>query len=254
VYPCRLLERTLLDSSNTSPEVEASGINTAILPVGAIEQHGPHLPLSVDWAQAEHVSRLVAGRMNAFLLPGVPFGTSEAHDGFRGSISVSHESLKTYVRDICESLIGQGFTRIAILNFHAGNIALKVLVRQVNWAQDSGKVVLMQPWIDASARITEILESSHEEMHAGEMETSIMMHIAPDHVGDERIDHVPNLGSFAFDLSPMKDYAPDGIWGRPSLATAEKGRLVIEAMVDATVDHLEKTFERLGLPGSPGHD
>lgn len=240
----------MLDASNTSPEIDASGVNTAILPVGAIEQHGPHLPLSVDWAQAEHVSRLVAERMDAFLLPGIPYGTSQAHDGFRGSISVSHESLKTYVRDICENLIDQGFTRIAILNFHAGNIALKVVVRQVNWEQDKGKVVLMQPWIDASAKITEILESSHEEMHAGEMETSIMMHIAPDQVGDVRIDHVPDLGPSVFDLSPMKDYAPDGIWGRPSLATASKGRLVIEAMVVATVDYLEKTFGRLGLPGT----
>ena len=137
------------------------------------------------------------------------------------------------------------------MNFHAGNIALKVAVRQVNWAQDKGKVVLVQPWMDASARIADILESSHEEMHAGEMETSIMMHIAPSQVGDERIDHVPDLGASAFDLSPMKDYAPDGIWGRPSLATAEKGRLLVDAMVDATVEHLEKTFERLGLPGNP---
>ncbi len=240
----------MLDATNTSPEIEASGVNTAVLPVGAIEQHGPHMPLSVDWAQAEHVSRLVAERMDAFLLPGIPYGTSQAHDGFRGSISVTHETLKTLARDVCHSLIDQGFTRITILNFHAGNIALKVAVRQVNWAQDKGKVVLVQPWMDASARIADILESSHEEMHAGEMETSIMMHIAPSQVGDERIDHVPDLGASAFDLSPMKDYAPDGIWGRPSLATAEKGRLLVDAMVDATVKHLEKTFERLGLPGN----
>lgn len=240
----------MLDATNTSPQIEASGVNTAILPVGAIEQHGPHLPLSVDWAQAEHVSRLVAERMDAFLLPGLPYGTSQAHDGFRGSISVTHETLKTLTRDVCYSLINQGFTRIAILNFHAGNIALKVAVRQVNWAQVEGKVVLMQPWMDASSRISKILESTQEELHAGEMETSIMMHIAPDQVGNERIDHVPDLNASAFDLSPMKDYAPDGVWGRPSLATAEKGRMVIEEMVDTTVEYLQKTFERLGLRSS----
>ena len=59
----------MLDVTNTSQDIDESGVDTAILPVGAIEQHGPHLPLSVDWAQAEYVSKLVANRMGALLLP-----------------------------------------------------------------------------------------------------------------------------------------------------------------------------------------
>ena len=235
----------MLDVTNTSQDIDESGVDTAILPVGAIEQHGPHLPLSVDWAQAEYVSKLVANRMGALLLPGIPYGSSEVHDGFKGSVSITHESLKTITKDICMSLISQGFTRIGVLNFHGGNIALKVAVRQVNWAQSEGKAVLVQPMLQSGAKLTEIVETFNEDLHAGEMETSIMMHIAPEQVGEDRVDYVPSLDASAFDLGPMKQYAPDGIWGRPSFATAEKGKLLVEYMVNATIDHLNATFLRL---------
>ena len=235
----------MLNVTNTSQDIDESGVDTAILPVGAIEQHGPHLPLSVDWAQAEYVSKLVANRMGALLLPGIPYGSSEVHDGFKGSVSITHESLKTITKDICMSLISQGFTRIGVLNFHGGNIALKVAVRQVNWAQSEGKAVLVQPMLQSGAKLTEIVETFDEDLHAGEMETSIMMHIAPEQVGEDRIDYVPSLDASAFDLGPMKQYAPDGIWGRPSFATAEKGKLLVEYMVNATIDHLNATFLRL---------
>ena len=235
----------MLDVTNTSQDIDESGVDTAILPVGAIEQHGPHLPLSVDWAQAEYVSKLVANRIGALLLPGIPYGSSEVHDGFKGSVSITHESLKTITKDICMSLISQGFTRIGVLNFHGGNIALKVAVRQVNWAQSEGKAVLVQPMLQSGAKLTEIVETFDEDLHAGEMETSIMMHIAPEQVGEDRIDYVPSLDASAFDLGPMKQYAPDGIWGRPSFATAEKGKLLVEYMVNATIDHLNATFLRL---------
>ena len=234
----------MFDVTNTSREIDESGVDTAILPVGAIEQHGPHLPLSVDWVQAEYVSKLVANRMGALLLPGIPYGSSEVHEGFKGSVSITHESLKTITKDVCLSLISQGFTRIGVLNFHGGNIALKVAVRQVNWAQSEGKAVLVQPMLQGRPKLAEILETSDEDLHAGEMETSIMMYIAPEQVGKDRIDHVPSLDASAFDLGPMKEYAPDGIWGRPSFATAEKGKLLVEYMVSATVEHLDSAFLR----------
>lgn len=240
----------MLDATNTSPELEASDVNLAVFSVGAIEQHGPHLPLCVDWALGETVARMVAERLNAFLLPGIPYGTSEAHEGFRGSISLAHETLRAVVQDIVRSLLAQGFRRVVLLNFHGGNIVLKIAVRELNLSQDRGKVVLVQPVQEARGRISRILVSAQDEQHAGEMETSMMMHIAPDQVGDERIDHVPEMGPVYFDYARMKEFCPDGIWGRPSLATAEKGKQVIDAMVEATVECVEDMFGRLGVPAS----
>ena len=81
------------DASNTSAEIEASGADTAILPVGAVEQHGPHLPIWVDWKQTDALGRGVAERLGALLLPALPYGNSEAHAGFRGSITIRPETL-----------------------------------------------------------------------------------------------------------------------------------------------------------------
>ena len=238
----------MLDVTSTYLDLERSGVDTAVLPIGAIEQHGPHLPLSVDWFQGEVVARQVAERFDAFLLPGIPYGCSQAHTGFRGTISLAPETLGAVVTDIAESLLEQGVRRIAVLNFHGGNLILKLAVRDLNLIQSLGKVVLVSPGQDAGAKLDEILEGYADEQHAGELETSVMLHAAPDQVGDVRVDHVPDVGPVYFDYLPMKEFCPDGVWGRSSLATEEKGRLAIDAMVDYTVQYLQETFQRLGVP------
>ncbi len=239
----------MYDTTATHLDLERSGVDTAVLPVGAIEQHGPHLPLSVDWFQGEVVARRVADRLDAYLLPGMPFGCSQAHEGFRGSIFLAQETLGAVVKDIAKSLLEQGFRRVAVLNFHGGNLILKLAVRDLNLSQRLGKVVLVSPAHDASAELSEVLDGYGNEQHAGELETSIMMYAASEQVGPSRVDHVPGVGPAYFDYLPMKEFCPDGVWGRSSLATAEKGRLAVEAMASYTVGYLQDTFARLGVPG-----
>ena len=74
-----------------------------------------------------------------------------------------------------------------------------------------------------------------------------MTHLAPDEVGDERVDHVPDVSEDHFDYAPMKEFCPDGVWGRASLATAEKGRKLLSVLIEQTVASVERTFERLGM-------
>ena len=102
------------DLNNTYLDIEKNKNGVAILPVGAIEQHGPHLPISADQFQAEAVSRVVAERMGAFLLPGISYGNSEAHTGFRGTVSISSNTLKNMVQDITKNLFAQGFTKVGV--------------------------------------------------------------------------------------------------------------------------------------------
>ena len=243
----------MYDATSTHLDLEHSGVDTAVLPVGAIEQHGPHLPMSVDWFQGDVVARVVAERLDAYLLPGMPFGCSQAHAGFRGSIFLAAETLGAVVKDVATSLLEQGFRRIAVLNFHGGNLILKLAVRDLNLGQTLGKVVLVNPAQDAGAELSEILDGYGDEQHAGELETSIMMYAAPGQVGPSRVDHVPDVGPVYFDYLPMKEYCPDGVWGRSSLATAEKGRLAVEAMASYTVDYLQRTFANLGVPARKTH-
>jgi creatinine amidohydrolase len=239
----------MFDWTNTYLELESSDVDTAVLLIGAIEQHGPHLPISVDWFTGEALARGVAEGLNAFQLPGIPFGNSHAHHGFRGSVSVSPETLDGIVRDISLNLMGQGFRRIAVLNFHGGNLIVKPTTRDINLTQNTGKVVQLHPSFVAAERLSRIFESDlADEQHAGELETSLMLHLAPEQVGPQRIDHVPNLGPAEFDYRPMRDFCPDGVWDRSSLASAEKGKQALAAMIEDTVVAFEETFSRLGVP------
>ena len=125
---------------------------------------------------------------------------------------------------------------------------VKPTCREINLSQDKGKVVHLLPSQVATANLSTIIESLHEEIHAGEFETSLMMHLAPEQVGPQRIDHVPDVEWAELDYRPLRDICPDGVWGRSSLATAEKGRLGLEMVIEATADEFEKIFARLGVP------
>ncbi len=242
----------MYDWTNTYVDLEDSGVDTAVLMVGAIEQHGPHLPLSADWFVGDAVARGVAQRLDAYLLPGIPIGSSHAHRGFRGSVSISHETLGAVVRDITLDLLDQGFRRIALINSHGGNLMPKITTRDINLSQGKGKLVQLHPSQAAAERLSAILDTALEdEQHAGELETSLVLHLAPEQVGPERVDHLPDAGPVHFDYRPMRDFCPDGVWGRSSLASAEKGRRALEAMIEDTAALFEDTFARLGVPAKP---
>lgn len=233
------------DLNNTYLDIEKNKNGLAILPVGAIEQHGPHLPISVDHFQAEVVSRAVAENMGAFLLPGIAYGNSEAHTGFKGTVSISSDTLKNIVQDITKNLFAQGFTKVGVLNFHAGNLVLKLALREVNLSSDTGVAVLCQPWQDIDEDSKSILDNYGHEQHAGEFETSVMLHLDPTKVGSNLIDCVPEVQPTHFDYRYMKHYCPDGVWGKATLASSKKGRLLFDSMVKATVKKLNSTFDQL---------
>jgi creatinine amidohydrolase len=240
ITPC-----IMWDTKKTFAELEASDVDTAVLPVGAIEQHGRHLPISVDWKQADALGRGVAQQLEALALPALPFGNSEAHAGFRGSITIQPETLKALVTDIVESLFEQGFRKVVVLNTHGGNLILKLAVRALNMRQLPGRALLVFPPQLAARQLSKIFDQLDDELHAGDLETSLMLHLTPDLVGEDRVDHVPDVSGVFFDYAVMKSYCPDGVWGRAGQATAEKGRQALDIMVDETVKHVQSTFARL---------
>jgi creatinine amidohydrolase len=238
----------MLDVSNSYVEIERSAVDMAILPVGAIEQHGPHLPLSVDWVIGEAIAHRVAEKLDAFLMPGIAYGCSQAHKGFRGSVYISQATLGALLEDIAYSLIDQGFRRIVVINSHGGNLVLKLAVREINLSQDQCKVILLFPTNEIEPVRSKILEGGSSDAHAGELETSIMLHLAPNQVSSERVDHIPEgVSETYFDYTLLKELCPDGVWGRPSLATAEKGEKLMDAIVQRAVGNIETTFKNLGV-------
>ena len=180
--------------------------------------------------------------------PAFPSATRTRTTASAVLISFSFQTLDAVVKDIVYSLLDQGFRRIALINHNGGNIMVKPTCREINLSQDKGKVVHLLPSQVAAESLSTIIESLHEEVHAGEFETSLMMHLAPEQVGPQRIDHVPDVEWAELDYRPLRDICPDGVWGRPSLATAEKGRLGLEMVIEATATEFEETFARLGVP------
>ncbi len=242
----------MLDASATSPEVERSGIRTALLPIGATEQHGRVLPLATDTLEAEAVARALARRLgDAYLLPALPFSCSNMHAGFRGTVWLEAETLDRVVKDIVRSLFGQDFRRVVLVNHHGGNMILRATIRDLNHERQGAKVVLVQPRLVALGELAQILETTGE-VHAGEFEASLILAIAPDLVraptaGD---DFLPPAGPEQLDYQRLGEISPSGVWGCPSYATREKGERAIAIMAERIAAHVEATFASLGLAAS----
>jgi creatinine amidohydrolase len=223
----------------TSAEVAAEGARVAVLPIGSYEQHGAYLPLATDTIVACAIAKALAEAYPLFLLPPVTFSCSHEHASWPGTVSISATTLISVIADVRESLRGGGIGQLALVNGHGGNYVLSNIVQEATI--DSPSMVLY-PGRDAwnRARIDAgLLTNGHEDMHAGELETSILLHAFPgvvregnsaaDHEASDR-DHLLTLG--------MRGYTQSGVIGRPSLGTADKGKAILESLVTSFADQM----------------
>jgi len=224
----------------TDPEVIDARL--AVLPVGSFEQHGPHLPLVTDTLIAVAIANGVSDRYGALQLPPVTFSCSHEHADFAGTVSVSATTLVATVTDITQSLDRQGIRRLLIVNGHGGNYVLGNLVQHAASLPGGIRIGLFptrEDWNEARAAAG-MTSDSHQDMHAGELEVSILLAAFPDvvregwdqddHTADDR-RHLALLG--------MSAYTKTGVIGRPSLGTPEKGRAALDHLVDAAEDVLK---------------
>ena len=261
----------------TWPEVNeavAAG-RIPILPVGAIEQHGPHLPLKIDrWEStsiAEEAARRSADRL--LVMPPVAYGYATHVMDFPGTITIHHETLIRYVVDIVKSLAFHGFRRIMILNGHGSNQnPLELAGRRVMLETDAW--VAMASWWNMTQADPEFMAKWRESdypggaAHAGEAETSVALHLDEEAV---RVDLAENQVTDTnrqnsrfhwvdlFAAGPIKmdswtsTYAEDGTQGAAAMATAEKGKLIFEEAVTNIVEFAEEFAAREFLPRTDHH-
>ncbi len=252
----------------TWPELDAYDRATSIviLPTGAIEQHGPHLPLDTDIDNALRLSLRAAGASSRPVLvaPPVVWGMSPHHMAYPGTISLRFETMSAMIRDICGSISHHGFRRLLIVNGHGGNDALLgATVIRLSEELDLF-VASVSYWSLIRNELKEIGTSASGGMgHACEMETSLQLHFRPDRVAmDQARADIPAADSFmgidfrtpgpvAYPLDFRSD-SVDGVMGDPTTATPAKG----EAIADAAVDQLVKLIDELGarspVTRSPG--
>lgn len=227
-----------------------------VVPVGATEQHGPHLPLDTDSYLCTQVVEAAAQRVHpepVLVAPTLRLGVSEHHISFPGTLTLSSGTFLAAVKELCDSLARHEFRRQLIVNGHGGNSALIAqAVQDVGW-RDGVRAVTLQYWDLASEVIDEIRESPPGGMgHACEFETSLMLHLRPDSVLKAEIRReiaVPRFDSERLDMflrGPLvgawqtDELSRSGVLGAPDLATAEKGRRIFEACVSRLVGIIEE--------------
>src|SRR3954447_6579901 len=220
---------TLLPSA-TAVEEAARRADIAVLPVGSFEQHADHLPLSTDTLIACILAQQVAETYDLMLLPPVTISCSHEHAGWRGTGSISAATLYAILKDVIASLKASGVPKLLIVSGHGGNYVLAHIAQE---ASVEGRDVTIFPdrldWEQARIAAGMTVLDGHEDMHAGELETSILLHAYPEVVRDsyQSADHVDELGHPHFLTTGLQAYSPSGILGRPSLATADKGAKII---------------------------
>lgn len=233
-----------LTPMTTTVEERDRAADLALLPVGSFEQHGPYLPLATDTVIACAVAGELAPAREALVLPPVTVSCSHEHAAWPGTVSVSAATLYAVVTDIAASLRRSGIGRLVLVSGHGGNHVLANVVQE-----SYGAMALFPGFADweAARAAAGIGTTNDADMHAGELETSILLHTHPDLVrpGYETADHSTGERR-EFGTLGMAPYTESGVIGRPSLATAEKGRDVLAALVTLFAGHLSA----LDAPGA----
>jgi creatinine amidohydrolase len=220
-------------------------ISCAVIPIGArTKEHGLHLPLNNDWIMAEYLAKRVAQAAKVIMLPTIPYGFYPAFVEYPGSVNINMNAFKETLIDICRSLTKHGIKRCYFLNTGIST----------NWSLEPARQELAKENISmeylnlrvAGKSVEHKVRTQSAGTHADEIETSMMLYIAPKivkmklakadiHEGKGPLTRDPNATSGL--------YSPTGAWGDPTRATRAKGKIVTEAVVSEILAFL-KTYSQ----------
>jgi creatinine amidohydrolase/Fe(II)-dependent formamide hydrolase-like protein len=226
----------------TQAEKRLRQVDVALLPVGAVEQHGPHLPLDTDAFDADYLARRVAMACSPpgpLVLPLLSYGVSYHHEDFAGTLSIDNDTLSRLVYDIGMGAARNGIRKLVIINAHGGNgPALNYAAQKIN--RDARIFVCVDSGESSDVDIYQIVETPND-VHAGEFETSTSLAVRPHLVYRNLAERsVPEFSSRYLDFTGKRGIAwyaytrkisTSGVMGDPTRASAEKGQKIWEIMV-----------------------
>jgi creatinine amidohydrolase len=217
--------------------------------VGSFEQHGPFLPLATDTLVACAVAREIAAAYPVHLLPPVTVSCSHEHAAWPGTVSISAVTLHAVVSDIAASLRRSGVDALVVVNGHGGNYVLGNVVQEASARGEKAALFPAAEDWEAARERAGVTTSLLTDMHAGEIETSILLHAHPEFVrpGYESADFTADDRRQLLTVG-MSAYTESGVIGRPSLGSAEKGRVLLESLADS----FKPYFELLTSSGGRG--
>ena len=225
------------------PAVLAAVGHAAILPVGATEQHGPHLGCGVDTVIAEQLCLAVADLTRVPMLPALPYGCSLGHSRrWPGTIAVTPVALIEFVKQIGDWAYHSGVRRLFIVNAHVTNAAPLRCALEMLRAEHDDLMVSVIHTATLSARVREFHAADGADWHANDAETSVMLAIAPEGVRPDRLpqaDDPDRTGCCVF-AHPVNRTSLNGVTGSPSLATREKGERWFDWLVQDLSDLIRR--------------
>jgi len=216
-------------------ETEIKDDPVFLLPVGATEEHGRHLPLGSDTYQATEIAARVAERIRGYVLPAIPYGVSEDLTDFPGTISVSFETLRSMVRDVLKELVRNGARRLVVISGHGSQLhmaAIRSACQEIVQASDAKALALCD--YEIAYRLRGTLSIPQGDGHGGQIETSRMLAISESLVQEARPSGRNTAPPF---LIPRhrRNYMTEGIIGDTSSASADLGRQINSYVVDELV-------------------
>jgi creatinine amidohydrolase len=246
-------------TESTSTDAEAMETDLAVLPVGSTEQHGPHAPLGTDALTAEAIATEGVTRADreVAVAPTIPVGVAEEHRQFAGTLWVSPDTFRSYVRETVESLAHHGWDRVVVVNGHGGNVGpLRETCARLS--RDGVAYAVPFTWFDAVD--PEAVDFSGAMGHGGPVETSLVLHLRPDLVETDRFEAAAEGAAegwgewqagvnLAYDTVEFSD---SGAVGDPGEGSAELGERLQDLASDRLAALLDTVANRdVSGPGMP---
>ncbi|PSP23496.1 creatininase [Halobacteriales archaeon QH_10_65_19] len=240
---------SVLLAEMTWPEVQEeldSGVRTAIVAVGSIEQHGPHLPLRMDTLAGDEVSRRIADRLgDAFAAPTIRPGCSGHHMDFPGTITIPAETLMDTIRGYCQSLDSHGFEHIVLVPTHGGNFAPTNTVAPEVAREVDANVIALADLDEYMGLLNEGLQAADIDYdepvsHAGATETSVVLAAEEDLVRTDEYEpgHEGPVSTARLLSDGFAAVTDNGVLGNPTHATAEAGEKMLELVAEEYADQI----------------
>ena len=214
-------------------EKKVKKIKTVIIPVGSLEAHGPHLPLGTDTIEVYEISKRVTQLVDVFVAPPLSYGLCRSTSKHPGTVGITGDTLRNLIKDIVKSLHSNNLKRFLIISGHASSLHLAAL-------QEAGESLLEEMPSDVNIAVvsayamaqeaaSEICETE-DDSHAGEIETSLILHLKPPLVkgrGKEEYPHFPH----PLLTRNKRKYWKNAVWGNPRKASTKKGELISQLLI-----------------------
>ncbi|MET3942689.1 creatinine amidohydrolase [Paenibacillus sp. PvP094] len=241
----------MLDYTNTTAQLTEHNLDTVVIPVGATEQFGPYLPMNLDTLIAEKYAKAYGEVLNAYVLPALPFNTSEEHANFKGTVTVSPNILTAMLEEIIFNLSKQGFCKFLICSGHGGAYWEGAFIKHINYKYPDILVIHPHHQHDAwSVAVKAAAFEGIDELHGGFMSVCTALWLCPEKVVLQPMgSEIPDRNRTFADFMGWDKLTKDGCWGNyvPGELTkeemAEKGRVFWETFISRKCEGLKEVLE-----------